>query len=124
MKEKKIWEKIGRFAKSAGIQVVYAVLLMFYAFKRKETPFWAKNIIVGVLAYFLSPIDAIPDLTPFLGYTDDLGVLVVGLSAVAAYVNADVKEKAREKLHKWFGAYNDAELQTVDERVQSPSQLN
>lgn len=34
-----------------------------------------KAIVIGALIYFISPIDAIPDMAPFLGFTDDLGVV-------------------------------------------------
>lgn len=33
-----------------------------------------KAVVVGVLLYFINPIDMIPDLTPFLGFSDDLGL--------------------------------------------------
>jgi len=115
--EFKLWEKLKNYAKAAGQKTVYSVLLMFYAFKRKETPAWAKNIILGTIGYFLSPIDGIPDLTPFIGYTDDLGVLTFGMVLIAGYINDEVREKARAKLTKWFGEINEEELNTVDERI-------
>ncbi|MCB0641234.1 MAG: DUF1232 domain-containing protein, partial [Phaeodactylibacter sp.] len=81
--EGNFWEKVRRYAQQAGLKTVYTALLLFYAFKRKDTPAWAKNIILGTLGYFLAPIDAIPDLTPILGYTDDIGVLSFGLVTIA-----------------------------------------
>jgi len=70
-----LWKKLSKFAQKIGLKAVYSALLLYYAFKRKDTPVWAKRVITGVLAYFIAPIDAIPDLTPFLGFTDDLGIL-------------------------------------------------
>ena len=96
---------------------MYAALLLYYAFTRKETPRWAKNIILGVLGYFLTPFDALPDLSPIVGYTDDLGVLIFGMVAIATYINDEVKEKARKKLHQWFGEYDEGELADVDEKL-------
>ena len=46
------------------------------------------------------PLDAIPDLTPILGYTDDVAVLGVGLATVAVYINKDVREQAPPKVHR------------------------
>ena len=115
--ENKLWQKINSYARQAGIKVVYAALLLYYAYKRKDTPTWAKNIVIGVLGYFLSPIDALPDLTPILGYTDDLGVLGFGLVTIAAYVDAAVKSQAKEKLQAWFGDYDDADLKPVDDKL-------
>ena len=67
--------------------------------------------------YFIAPIDALPDLTPIVGYTDDLGVLSFGLVTIACYVNKEVKEKARGKLKDWFGEYDEAELTAVDDSL-------
>lgn len=117
VKESSLWNKISKYAKRAGIRTVYSVLLLFYAFKRKETPAWAKRIITGILAYFIAPLDAIPDLTPFLGFTDDVGLLGFGLVTIAAYVNDEVKTKSREQLKKWFGEYDEAELKPVDDKL-------
>ena len=47
---------------------------------------WAKATIVGALGYFITPLDAIVDLTPVVGYADDLGVLALAIAAVATYV--------------------------------------
>jgi uncharacterized membrane protein YkvA (DUF1232 family) len=116
-KENKLWRKLNAYARQAGIKVVYAALLLYYAYRRKDTPHWARRVVVGVLGYFLSPIDALPDLTPILGYTDDLGVLAFGLVTIAAYVDAGVKQQAREKLQAWFGAYNEEELKEIDDKV-------
>ena len=111
-----LWRKIGQYSKQAGVKVVYSALLLFYAFRRKETPLWAKNIIVGTLGYFLAPIDMLPDLSPIIGYTDDLGVLSFGLVTVAAHINMDVKEKARGRLTKWFGAFDHKQLAEIDKQ--------
>ena len=35
-----------------------------------------KSVVVAALLYFIFPIDAIPDITPFIGYLDDLGVIM------------------------------------------------
>lgn len=108
---------LGRFARRIGLKSVYTVLLMYFAYRRKETPFWAKNIVIGVLGYLLAPIDFMPDLTPIIGFTDDLGILSFGLVTIAAYINDDVRKKAREKLFKWFPNYNAAELVEIDRKI-------
>lgn len=60
-------------------------------------------MVYGALTYFISPIDAVPDITPVLGYSDDLGVLVSAVLTVAMYVTDDVKQQAGDKLQTWFG---------------------
>jgi uncharacterized membrane protein YkvA (DUF1232 family) len=39
-------------------------------------PWQRKTIVVAALLYFISPIDSIPDFAPFVGYLDDLGVIM------------------------------------------------
>lgn len=114
---KSLWNKTGRYAKQVGMQAIYSVLLLYHAFRRKETPAWAKRIITGILAYFVSPIDLIPDLTPFIGFTDDIGLIGFGLVMIASYVNDDVRKKSREQLKKWFGDYDEKELDAIDDKL-------
>ena len=115
--EIQLWSKLKNYAKEAGLKTVYTALLLFYAYKRSDTPAWAKRVVVGVLGYFISPIDVLPDLTPLIGYTDDIGMLSFGLVTIACYVNDEVKTNAREKLTKWFGDYDEDELNDVDEQL-------
>ncbi len=109
--------KIKKFGKAAGMKTVYTGLLLYYAFRRKDTPKWAKGIVLGALGYFVSPIDGIPDLTPFVGYTDDFGVMMFALVTISAYVNKDVKEQAKIQLEKWFGKPDDDLIAEVDEKI-------
>lgn len=109
--------KLQRFAKQAGLKVVYMVLLLFYAYRRKDTPGWAKRIVIGTLGYFIAFVDAVPDLTPIIGYTDDIGILSFGLVAIASYINDEVRENARNHLRKWFGDYNEEDLADVDSKL-------
>jgi uncharacterized membrane protein YkvA (DUF1232 family) len=99
--DKSFWAKCKKAAKIAGAEVMRKALWLFYAAQAKGTPAWAKTIIYGALAYFILPIDAIPDVIPVAGYSDDLGALAAALASVAMYVNKDVKEQAEEKMRDW-----------------------
>lgn len=96
-------DKLKRYAKAAGSEVVEKALWLYYAAQRPETPAWAKSVIYGALAYFILPTDAIPDLIPLTGYADDLGALAAAIAMVSLYISDDVKEKARAKMRQWFG---------------------
>ena len=102
--EKTFWAKLARFAKKAGSVVVERALQLWYAAQRPETPRWAKTAIYGALFYFFSPVDALPDFAPLVGYTDDAGVLAAAVIAVAMYITPEVKKQASEKMNAWFGA--------------------
>jgi uncharacterized membrane protein YkvA (DUF1232 family) len=96
---------------------VYISLLLYFAAMRNDTPFWAKNIVLGALGYLIAPIDALPDLTPFLGYTDDIGVLGFALVTISAYVNDEVKDKAKNTMTKWFRTVDEEGMQEVENRL-------
>ena len=102
--EENFWEKVKKFAGKAGAKVIYAALKLYYALMKKETPAWAKGVIIGALGYFISPIDLIPDAIPVLGFTDDLPVLAAAIVAVSIHITDDVKAEAKAKLSDWFGS--------------------
>ncbi len=95
--------KLARAALTAGREVVEKALWLFFAARRPETPRWAKATVYGALAYFIVPLDAIPDITPIAGYTDDLGVLALAVGTIAAYIDDGVKAETRRLLARWFG---------------------
>lgn len=101
--ESRFWDKVKQYAKVAGSEVIEKALWLFYAAQRPETPAWAKAVIYGALAYFILPTDAIPDLAPLVGYTDDLGALAAAIGMVSLYISDEVKEKASRKMLDWFG---------------------
>jgi len=97
------WSKIKLYAKKIGKPVLEKALSMYYAAKDSDTPKWAKTIMYGALGYFILPVDAIPDITPVVGYTDDLGVLAAAFGTVAFYIKEGHIQMAKEKIKQWFG---------------------
>ena len=100
--EPRFRDKLARAAAAAGREVVEKALWLFYAAQRPETPRWAKATVYGALAYFIVPLDAIPDVAPIAGYTDDLSVLVLAVGTIARYIDDEVKDKTRRLLARWF----------------------
>ena len=101
--ESGFWHKLNGFAKTAGREVVHKSLCLYYAAQHPDTPAWARATVYSALGYFILPTDAIPDLTPLLGFSDDLGALSLALTTIAAYVTPPIKQQARDKLLQWFG---------------------
>ena len=106
----KLLEKLGKVAKKAGAKVVYAVLLLYYALLDGDVPLKDKAIVVGALGYFILPFDFIPDMLGPLGYTDDMGALVLALKTIWTNITPKVKEQARQKLSEWFDEVDPEEL--------------
>lgn len=108
--ESDLLKKIGKAARKAGIKVIYLVLILYYVLKNPNVTKADKGKIYGALGYFILPVDLIPDFVPVAGYTDDLAALVWALHAVIKNVTPEIKRQAKDKLHKWFGDYDESEI--------------
>ncbi len=115
--EESLWEKIKKFSKSAGARVIYAVLLLYYAMKDSNVSLKTKVFIAASLGYFILPADAIFDLTPVIGYSDDLGVLIFALKQISSAITVDVKENARKKINEWFSDIEEKEFIELEEKI-------
>ena len=101
--EKRIVRKIRSALHSISSEAVSQALTLYYTLRAPETPMWCRTVILGSLAYFISMIDGIPDLTPFLGYTDDISVMAAAIATVSQYVTPEIKQKAQDKTQALLG---------------------
>ena len=101
-----LWGTLKKVARVAGRKTLTSALILFYCLKDRETPTWAKGVIVGALGYLILPADLIPDLIPGAGYGDDWGAIVAALATVAAYIKDEHKEKAHAQVERIFGSPN------------------
>ena len=106
------FDKVARIAKRAGAKLVYAALILYYTLQSDKVSTTDKTLIVGALGYMISPIDAVPDAIPIIGLTDDLAVLVFVLKKVWGNVEEEIKDKARQRLSKWF---DEDEIKEIDD---------
>lgn len=96
--------RLGRIALRAGRVAVEQALVLHYTAQDPNTPGWARRTAYGALGYLLAPVDAVPDLTPVVGYSDDWTVIAAALGTLAAHVTPLARERAREKTAAWLGA--------------------
>ena len=115
--EGSLLDKLKKYAAQAGKKLVYLVLLLYHTLQKDNVPFKAKAIILGALGYFITPLDVIADFIPGVGYTDDLGALMMALAAVSMYIDGDVKRKSKEKMESWFGREADDEVSEIDSKL-------
>ena len=80
--ESSFWDKILKFAKKAGIQVIYLALLLYYTLGSNTLSLKDKAIVYGALGYFILPIDLIPDYIPVIGLSDDFGTLIYAYNII------------------------------------------
>ena len=93
---KRFKAKFRRFA--ARLPFAEDLLAAYYCAFDRDTPRHVQLSLLGALAYFVLPLDFMPDLLPVLGFTDDAAVLVTALRLVAANIRPDHREAARAAL--------------------------
>ena len=100
--EKSFFDKLKKVLKVVGVKGVYMLLLLYNTLQRKDIPPKEKSIIIGALGYFILPLDALPDITPIVRYSDDIFALGMAILKVMPYIDDKMKEKSREQIIKWF----------------------
>lgn len=96
------WHTLWSFVKRAGRPFIETCLMLYYTSQKDDLPLWAKLFIYSALAYFISPIDAIPDVLP-MGLTDDIAVLSTTLASITAFIDEQIRARAARKMHELFG---------------------
>jgi uncharacterized membrane protein YkvA (DUF1232 family) len=91
-----LWGKLRRVA--GHIPFAEDALATYYCSLDRATPLRVRASIFGALVYFVTPIDALPDVLPALGFTDDAAVLAATLQLIAAYILPEHREAARRAL--------------------------
>ena len=99
-----LWNKISGNLKKVGASLIYEVLQLFYVAQNPNVPMKIRAAMVAPLGYFISPVDLIPDLAPVVGYTDDAAVIAMAIAFAHAYIDDDIRNKAKDKLRMLFGA--------------------
>ena len=90
------WRKARRVA--AHIPFAEDLLAAYYCAFDRDTPLPVKATLVGALAYFVLPVDAIPDVLPVIGFTDDAAVLATAIKLVTSHMRPAHREAAKNKL--------------------------
>lgn len=57
-----------------------------------------KALIMGALAYLVSPIDVVPDCIPVVGWLDDVAAIGIVLSQVSKYVDSGINKKVEKNM--------------------------
>jgi len=73
---------------------------LYFAARDPRTPWYAKLLVAGIVAYAFSPIDLIPDFVPVLGYLDDLILIPAGIALAIKLVPDSVLADCRARAQK------------------------
>ena len=92
------WPKIRKVA--AHVPFASEALAVWFCARDEETPVAAKGMMLAALAYFVMPVDAIPDFIAGVGYTDDAAVFVAMLSIVGRHLKPRHREAAKAAVER------------------------
>ena len=95
---KGFWPKMRRTA--ARIPFAGQAMAAWYAAQDPKTPLAAKGLILGALAYFVLPVDAIPDVCAGIGFTDDAAVIAAVLATLGAHLKPRHHDQAAQALKR------------------------
>jgi uncharacterized membrane protein YkvA (DUF1232 family) len=97
----RFWHTLG--AAVARIPFAEDLLAAYYCAFDGDTPLMVKGMLVSAIAYFVLPSDAIPDIMPVFGFSDDAAVLAATVKLVAGHIRPLHREMARGKLSELAG---------------------
>lgn len=101
---RRFWSKLRRVI--AQVPFAEDLLATYYCAFDKQTPRHVQASLLGAIAYFVVPLDFVPDMLPVLGFTDDAAVLATAIRIVAAHIMPEHREAARAALKR--GTENEA----------------
>lgn len=99
--EERFWKKLKRVL--TRIPFAEDLVAAYYCAADKETPAYVRAVLLGAVAYFILPIDVVPDILAGLGFTDDASVLAAAVAAVGRHLQPRHRERARRALDQIAG---------------------
>ena len=94
--KEKFWDSMKRLARNLPFSE--DLVAAYYCAFDPATEFRVKATLLGALAYFILPIDVIPDALPLVGFTDDAAVLALALKTTGDAIKPSHRDKARDAL--------------------------
>lgn len=99
-----LWNKLKNVTRKVGATTLHQVFCLWLVIRDGAAPLWAKGVATSALGYLISPLDAIPDIAPVIGLSDDAAVIAAAFATLAAYVTDDIRARARAMLPEWMQA--------------------
>jgi uncharacterized membrane protein YkvA (DUF1232 family) len=94
--QSEFWSTVKRAANR--IPFMDEVVAAYYCAMDPDTPLRVRGILIGALAYFILPFDAVPDFLLFFGFGDDIAVLTAAIASVRSEIKESHRKAARDAL--------------------------
>jgi uncharacterized membrane protein YkvA (DUF1232 family) len=90
------WPKMKAVA--AKIPFAEDALAAYYCTLDRDTPLRVRGTLLAALAYFVMPLDFLPDMLPALGFTDDAAVLMAAFQMISSHIKPEHRDAAKAAL--------------------------
>jgi len=96
--EQRFWQKLKRVL----VRIPFAedLVAAYYCAADPDTPGYVRAVLLGAIAYFVLPIDMVPDILAGLGFTDDASVLAAAVAAVGRHLQPQHRALAKRALEQ------------------------
>lgn len=94
--ENGFWNFIKKFSCKVSEKFLTQIFTLWILATSGKTSVLTKTLVLAALGYAISPIDAIPDVIPVVGLTDDAAVLVATITSVESDITPEIREKAEK----------------------------
>jgi len=92
------WAKLKQFA--GRVPFIEDLVAAYYCALDPATPTRVRGMLLAALAYFILPLDLIPDLIAGLGFADDAALLTAVIGLVSAHITPTHRAAAARALDK------------------------
>jgi uncharacterized membrane protein YkvA (DUF1232 family) len=81
-------------------QLKIELIALALAARHPRTPWYAKLVVAGCVAYALTPVDFIPDAIPVVGLIDDLIFIPLAIAVAVRFIPAPVLADCRARSYE------------------------
>ena len=92
------WTKLKRVARN--VPFVEDLVAAYYCAMDPATPIRVRGMLLAALAYFIMPLDLVPDIVAGLGFADDMALLTAVIGMVSASITPTHRAAAARALDK------------------------
>ncbi len=93
---KGFWTTMRRAARQ--VPFMEDVVAAYYCALDSNTPTRVRGILLAALAYFVFPMDTLPDFLALVGFSDDIAVLGAAIAAIRTHITPAHYAAARRAL--------------------------
>ncbi|PSM19499.1 MULTISPECIES: YkvA family protein [Nitratireductor] len=99
-RRQRVRDNLRRTVRRAARQIPFMdeVIAAYYCALDDKTPTRVRGVLLAALAYFVLPLDTIPDFLVGFGFTDDIAVLTAALTAIRGHITPAHRKAARDFL--------------------------